>query len=384
MDFKLIIKKINDTLSPEEESIFTAWYNESDANREYFERVQSNYQSDLEPEDINLNSAWNTIDKIISPETNRRSYYKYAIAASVALLIGIGYYTTQTNTSVKNVNTKTENAVVEKEKQKEKNSDEIILTLSDGSKVVLNNQKNGVVASQEDIVITKDKDGQIRYEDNNAAHKGKVSFNTLVTPNGKTFQIALPDGTVVWMNAGSSLKYPTYFEGNERSVVLTGEAYFEVTRNEKMPFKVLSNGQEVEVLGTHFNIRAYENEPVLKTTLLEGKIKITEGSNSALVKPGQQIVVSVDKHSMRTKEVNTELAVAWKNRLFYFENARYDEIMREIERWYDVEVIYKGKIPDERFEGAIQKDLKLNQVLKMLESKDIHFKISGKEVIVTQ
>lgn len=383
MDFKLIIKKINDTLSPEEESIFTAWYNESDANREYFERVQNNYQSDLEPEDINLNSAWNAIDRIISPERKRKSYYKYAIAASVALLIGLGYYNiTQTTTSVNKINTETENAVVEKEKQK--NSDEVILTLSDGSKVVLNSHKNGVVASQEDIVITKDKDGQIRYEDNNSDHKGKVNFNTLITPNGKTFQITLPDGTVVWMNAGSSLKYPTYFEGNERSVALTGEAYFEVSHNPKMPFKVLSNGQEVEVLGTHFNIRAYENEPLLKTTLLEGKIKITEGSNSALVKPGQQIVVSLDKHSMRTREVNTELAVAWKNRLFYFENAKYDEIMREIERWYDVKVVYKGKIPDERFEGAIQKDLTLNQVLKMLESKDIHFKISGKEVIVTQ
>lgn len=383
MDFKLIIKKINDTLSPEEESIFTAWYDESDANREYFERVKNNYQSDLEPEDINLNSAWNTIDKIISPERNRRSYYKYAIAASVALLIGIGYYnTTQRTTSFNSINKEKENTVVEKERQK--NSDEVILTLSDGSKVVLNDQKNGVVASQEDIVITKDKDGQIRYEDKNSDHKGKVSFNTLITPNGKTFQIALPDGTVVWMNAGSSLKYPTYFEGNERSVALTGEAYFEVAHNPKMPFKVLSNGQEVEVLGTHFNVRAYENEPLLKTTLLEGKIKITEGSNSALVKPGQQIVVSLDKHSMRTREVNAELAVAWKNRLFYFENAKYDEIMREIERWYDVDVIYKGKIPDERFEGAIQKDLKLDQVLKMLESKDIHFKISGKEVIVTQ
>jgi len=382
MDFKLIIKKINDTLSPEEESIFTAWYDESDANREYFERVKNNYQVDLEPEDINLNSAWNTIDKIISPERNRRSYYKYAIAASVALLIGIGYYKTQRTTSFNSINTEKENTVVEKERPK--NSDEVILTLSDGSKVVLNDQKNGVVASQEDIVITKDKDGQIRYEDKNSDHKGKVSFNTLITPNGKTFQIALPDGTVVWMNAGSSLKYPTYFEGNERSVALTGEAYFEVAHNPKMPFKVLSNGQEVEVLGTHFNVRAYENEPLLKTTLLEGKIKITEGSNSALVKPGQQIVVSLDKHSMRTREVNTELAIAWKNRLFYFENAKYDEIMREIERWYDVDVIYKGKIPDERFEGAIQKDLKLDQVLKMLESKDIHFKISGKEVIVTQ
>ncbi|MCP2028407.1 ferric-dicitrate binding protein FerR (iron transport regulator) [Flavobacterium sp. HSC-32F16] len=375
MEFKLIIKKINDTLTPEEESVFTVWYNESDANREYFKRVQNNYQSDIK--EINLDNAWKIIDKNSTLQKSNKSYYKYAIAASAALLIGIAYFS-QTKSTIHTLETKTENAVVEK------NSDDIILTLSDGSKVVLNDKKNGVVANQENVVITKDQDGQIRYDENSKDHKGKVSYNTLVTPNGKTFQIALPDGTSVWMNAGSSLKYPTYFEGNDRTVVLTGEAYFEVAHNAKMPFKVFSNGQEVEVLGTHFNVRAYQNEPVFKTTLLEGKIKITEGDNSSLVKPGQQIVVSPDKHSMKTKEVNAELAIAWKNRLFYFENARYDEIMREIERWYDVDVIYKGKIPDERFEGAIQKDLKLNQVLKMLESNDIHFKISGKEVIVTQ
>ncbi|WP_163409842.1 FecR family protein [Flavobacterium ajazii] len=379
MEFNLIIKKINDTLSPEEESVFAAWYNESDSNREYFERVQKNYQTDLQPQEIDLDRAWKNINEIITPQTRIRPYYKYAIAAAVILFIGIGYFT-QTKTTIQNAVPVTDNGVVEKEK---KNSNDIILTLADGSKVVLNDQKNGVVANQQNVVITKDKDGQIRYEEN-GQHDRKAAYNTLITPNGRTFQIALPDGTNVWMNAGSSLKYPTYFEGTERTVVLTGEAYFEVAHNAKMPFKVFSNNQEVEVLGTHFNVRAYENEPVLKTTLLEGKIKITEGSNSSLVKPGQQVVVSPDKHSMRTKEVNTELAVAWKNRLFYFENARYDEIMREIERWYDVDVIYKGKIPDERFEGAIQKDLKLNQVLKMLESKDIHFKISGKEVIVTQ
>lgn len=375
MEFKLIIKKINDTLTPEEESVFAVWYNESDSNREYFKRVQNNYQSDIK--EINLENAWKIIDKNSTPQKSNKSYYKYAIAASVALLIGIAYFS-KTKSTINTLETQTENTAGEK------NSNDIILTLSDGSKVVLNDKKNGVVANQENVVITKDQDGQIRYDENSEDHKGKVSYNTLVTPNGKTFQIALPDGTMVWMNAGSSLKYPTYFEGNERTVVLTGEAYFEVAHNAKMPFKVFSNGQEVEVLGTHFNVRAYQNEPVFKTTLLEGKIKITEGDNSSLVKPGQQIVVSLDKHSMKTKEVNAELAIAWKNRLFYFENARYDEIMREIERWYDVDVIYKGKIPDERFEGAIQKDLKLNQVLKMLESNDIHFKVSGKEVIVTQ
>ncbi|WP_337965535.1 DUF4974 domain-containing protein [uncultured Flavobacterium sp.] len=371
MEFKLIIKKINDTLSPKEESIFAAWYNESDSNKEYFERVKNNYESEIE--EIDLDRAWKAIDKKVSPRKNRKAYYKYAIAASVALLIGVTYFKSSTSTSNKVIPTVVEKPV-----------DGVTLTLSDGTKVVLSDHKNGVIANQENAVITKDEEGQIRYEGNNTEQKGKVAYNTLVTANGKTFQVQLPDGTNVWMNAGSSLKYPTYFSGSDRAVILTGEAYFEVAHNEKMPFRVFSNGQEVEVLGTHFNIKAYLNEPVMKTTLLEGKIKISEGDNNMLVKPGQQVIVSLGKHAMNITSVNTESALAWKNRLFYFENAKYDEIMREIERWYDVDVVYKGKIPDERFEGAIQKDLKLDQVLKMLESKDVHFKVSGKEVIVTQ
>ncbi|WP_456311743.1 FecR family protein [Pseudomonas shirazensis] len=378
MEFKLIIKKINNTLSPEEESVFNIWYNESEENRHYFAKVENNYQ--IEMENINLDKAWNAIDRKISPSKNRKQFYRYAIAASVALLMGIGYFTVTKTTAIDSG----KGSAQTEEGEVTKNTNDIILTLSDGSKVILNDQKNGVVASQQSVVITKDKDGSIRYDENNDQHTGKPTYNTLITPNGKTFQIALPDGTNVWMNAGSSLKYPTYFDGNERLVVLTGEAYFEVSHDAKMPFKVFSNGQQVEVLGTHFNIRAYENEPLLKTTLLEGKIKITESDNSSLVKPGQQVKVSLTNHSMKIAEVNTESAVAWKSRLFYFEDAKYDEIMREIERWYDVKVIYKGKIPDERFQGAIQKDLKLNQVLKMLESNDVHFKVSGKEVLVTQ
>jgi len=378
MEFKLIIKKINNTLSPEEESVFNIWYNESEENRHYFAKVENNYQ--IEMENINLDIAWNAIDRKISPSKNRKQFYRYAIAASVALLMGIGYFTVTKTTAIDSG----KGSAQTEEGEVIKNTNDIILTLSDGSKVILNDQKNGVVASQQSVVITKDKDGSIRYDENNDQHTGKPTYNTLITPNGKTFQIALPDGTNVWMNAGSSLKYPTYFDGNERLVVLTGEAYFEVSHDAKMPFKVFSNGQQVEVLGTHFNIRAYENEPLLKTTLLEGKIKITESDNSSLVKPGQQVKVSLTNHSMKIAEVNTESAVAWKSRLFYFEDAKYDEIMREIERWYDVKVIYKGKIPDERFQGAIQKDLKLNQVLKMLESNDVHFKVSGKEVLVTQ
>ena len=374
MEFKLIIKKINNTLSPQEESIFNAWYNESASNRDYFEKVQDNFQNDIE--EIDLDVAWKALDEKIAPRKNRKSYYKYAIAASVALLVGITYFTSDKIITNNNNTSKTS--------IESKAPDGVTLTLADGTTVVLSDHKNGVVANQENVVITKDKDGQIRYDENNTANTGKVAYNTLVTANGKTFQIALPDGTNVWMNAGSSLKYPTFFSGSERAVILTGEAYFEVAHNEKMPFKVFSNGQEVEVLGTHFNIKAYLNEPVIKTTLLEGKIKITEGENSSLVKPGQQVKIFLNNHAMKISEVNTESAVAWKNRLFYFEDARYDEIMREIERWYDVDVVFKGKISDERFQGAIQKDLKLNQVLKMLESKDVHFKVSGKEVLVTQ
>ena len=168
MEFKLIIKKINDTLTPEEESIFTVWYNESDSNREYFKKVQNNYQSDIKV--INLDNAWKIIDKSITPQKNNKSYYKYAIAASVALLIGIAYFS-QTKSIINTLETKPKSTVVEK------NSNDIILTLSDGSKVILDDKKNGVVAKQENVVITKDQNGQIRYDENSEDHKGKVSYN---------------------------------------------------------------------------------------------------------------------------------------------------------------------------------------------------------------
>lgn len=369
-------------LSIEENALLHEWLSVPE-NHEYYQKI-----IDLETlkskerfyNSINTDLAFDRIkEKLDFSEVPVISLFNYRkiwrFAAVLVFLVGISsvFFYLNKSRDIKN------NEVVVK--SDEPKFDHPTLVLEDGTIVSLEPKKekivskNGIISNVNDVLV---------YDAKAINGKTTTGENTLIVPSGHVYAVNLSDGTKVWLNSKSSLKYPMEFSGDKRIVKLEGEAYFEVAPNVKMPFKVLSNGQEVEVLGTHFNIRAYENEPVFKTTLLEGKIKISEGSNSALVKPGQQIIISLEKHSLRSREVNTELAVAWKNRLFYFENAKYDEIMREIERWYDVDVIYKGKIPDERFEGAIQKDLKLDQVLKMLESKDVHFKVIGKEVIVTQ
>lgn len=372
MEFKLIIKKINDTLTPEEESIFAAWYTESDSNKEYFERVKNNYETEIE--EIDLNKAWKSIDKIISPKRSRTLYYKYAIAASVVLFIGIGYFTIKNNSATTSGN-ETENVVVEK------SDNDIILTLADGSKVVLNDKKNGVIANQENIIITKDKDGQIRYDEKNTARKGKGSFNTLVIPNGKMYLIELPDGTKVWLNSKSSLKYPVEFVDNNRMVTLEGEAYFEVTKNPHRPFIVETKSGNVTVLGTHFNVNAYSEDQNFETTLVEGKVKVSDiadskENESVILRPGQQ--ARAKNESLKVVEVDPSIYTAWKDGKFYFENEDLKDILTKMSRWYDFNVKFEQKALEHiKFTGIVLKDEPIENLLNVIsKTSNIKYKIT--------
>lgn len=259
-----------------------------------------------------------------------------------------------------------------------------VLTLSDGKKISLDKANAGEIANQNGISISKNSEGQIVYMVTAKAtdEAPVISYNTIETPNGGQYQVVLPDGTRVWLNAASSLKYPTQFSGSEREVTLSGEAYFEVAKNRKKPFRVKSKEQEIEVLGTHFNVNSYQYEDGIKTTLLEGSVKVLSKQNNQarLLLPGQQSVVKETAFLIR--EVNTEDAVAWKEGLFQFNEADLKSVMRELARWYDVKVRYEGNIQPLRFGGAIQRNLSLSQALKILEKSQVHFKIHGKEVIV--
>ncbi len=253
------------------------------------------------------------------------------------------------------------------------------LTLANGRQILLNNVKDGVLANQGNTVVTKSGNNQVSYN-TGATPSNKVEYNKMSTLSGGEYQLTLSDGTKVWLNAASDIIYPTSFVGNERVVKVAGEAYFEVAHNASKPFKVISNGQTVEVLGTHFNINSYINEPQMKTTLLQGSVKIVANGKNKILKPGQQALVS---HSdLTVTNVDAEEAVAWKEGYFEFTDADIETVMRELARWYDVDVIFEGKVPAELFTGRVSKYLNLNQVLNLIKSPKIHISTNGRRIMI--
>jgi transmembrane sensor len=304
------------------------------------------------------------------------------IAASVLLVLcTVDYFMSRKQTP--------EQAVINKIYDAVPGGNKAILTLANGKQIILTAVKEGRLARENNVAISKTKNGNIVYHtDQSASSKGQqpvAAYNMITTPRGGQYLLILTDGTSVMLNASSSLKYPVSFTGNERSVELTGEAYFQVAHNASEPFRVISNGQTVEVLGTHFNINAYANEPAVKTALLEGSVKITQNSTgiSSLLKPGQQSIISGNK--LEVKDADMEEAVAWKNGYFMFESESIRSIMRKIARWYDVEVIFKGDIPTDNFGGTVSRFSNVSQVLKKLElTGSVHFKIEAGAITVTK
>lgn len=246
-----------------------------------------------------------------------------------------------------------------------------VLHLSDGSTVVLDSAQNGTVAILGKVQAIKE-DGTLKY----TGSTNEEIYHTVSTNKGRQWQMTLADGTKVWLNAASSIRYPLSFTGNERSVEITGEVYFEVTHNEARPFKVKVRGQVIEDLGTIFNVNAYADEDALRTTLLEGAVRI----GGVTLKPGEQ--GAIKDGSLKISPVNTEHVVAWKNGFFSFKKTPLKEVMLQLARWYDVEVAYEGNIPDMKFGGKINRNSNASQVLTILEESNIHFKIQGKKIIV--
>lgn len=262
-----------------------------------------------------------------------------------------------------------------------------ILTLADGAKVILDSLGNGVVATQSGTVIILE-NGELAYGPMPGSDQ-EIVYNTMTTPNGRQFLVTLSDGTKVWLNAASSLRYPAVFAGKERNVEVTGEAYFEVAENAEKPFIIKLNDQtQIEVLGTKFNVNAYSDEASINTTLLSGSVRVvTDANNSVVLKPGQQAQVFSGKTASRVlvvPEVNTDQIVAWKNGSFNFNDKTLRDVMRQLARWYDMEVVYDGNVPDKIFFGEMGRDLNLSQCLNVLERMEVHFRIEGRKLIVMQ
>lgn len=263
--------------------------------------------------------------------------------------------------------------------------DGAILTLADGTVMILDSLANGVITTQSKSQVML-VDGKLVYK-NPERQTGEVTYNTISTPKGRQFRIELEDGTKVWLNAASSLRYPVAFAGNERKVEITGEAYFEVARDEQRKFFVnAGNAMTVEVLGTHFNINSYDNESTIRTTLLEGSVRVTANQQEKLIKPGQQAFVTEGSdHRLRVdSKVNLGQVMAWKNGQFDFNNASLREVMRQLERWYDIEVEYGAGVKDYEFVGKMDRGLSLQEVLRGLAMSEVKFELTGNRKIIVK
>lgn len=313
------------------------------------------------------------MEAVPRPATNSRPaiirYRWWAAAAAIILLLGSATYLLRPQTPAPIASIPAADVAPGTEKA--------VLTLANGAAIVLDSTGHQVI-KQGNTAISQ-QGGQLQYSPQST--QTEVSFNTLATPRGGQFRLTLPDGTKVWLNAASSLKFPTAFTGKDRTVVLTGEAYFEVAKNTSMPFRVWGGNQLVEVLGTQFNINAYENESNTKTTLLQGSVRVSlpaaaqQPAASVVLKPGQQSVVS-GTGTIPVTTVSAADAVAWKNGLFQLDNTNIADIMHQLERWYDIDVKYEGKIPEVHYTGGIKRSSPLSKVIAMLEATgDARFRI---------
>ncbi|HEU4551383.1 MAG TPA: FecR domain-containing protein [Chitinophaga sp.] len=252
------------------------------------------------------------------------------------------------------------------------------LTLANGKTIVLDSAGTGALARQGNISIIKASNGLLQYQVTGAASAGDDNIiNTISTPAGGQYQLVLADGTRVWLNASSAISFPAAFKTGIREVALKGEAYFEVAHDAARPFIITSGGQQTEILGTHFNINDYQDNGHIITTLLEGKIRISQKQQHVTLTPGQQAIVQDGQDIVVKENVNTAMAVAWKNGLFKFNNTRLKEVMLQLGRWYDVDVRYEGQITERRFSGEITRNASIAEVLDMLKLLKINFTITN-------
>ncbi len=325
---------------------------------------------------------------VYSLHQSRRKWYFAAAAILLVFLTATVYRLTTTDSSSANSLAETSAGSVVTDLAPGGNK--AILRLADGSAIILDSAADGTLSEQGNIKVEKLSNGLLAYTTGGKqlTANDAAFYNTISTPRGGQYQVTLSDGTKVWLNAASSIRFPVFFAGNERRVEITGEAYFEVAKSINKPFKVKTIASEIEVLGTHFNINAYEDEVAVKTTLLEGMVKVsvpgTGGKNtSRFLQPGQQSGISKEGTISVLNHADTEEALAWKNGRFQFKSADIKSILRQISRWYDVDVVYKGNV-NLHFTGQLKRDEYVSKVFEKLAlTGEVHFKIEGKKIIVS-
>jgi transmembrane sensor len=386
---ELILKELKSEINDSEAGELKEWISRSDQHRVFYEKFVSaeKLQGEMTEFYAFKKNVFEKIGREI-PELRpkvvplfSKSVWFYAAAVIFLVLVTGGGYLWMHRSSGSSV---IGNQDVSKNFKSDRapGGNKAVLTLADGSTIVLDSAHNGILSQQGNSKVQKLDSAQLAYNTLYEKPAGMV-YNTLATPRGGQYQLMLPDGSKVWLNAASSIRFPTSFQGKDREVELRGEAYFEIKENKAKPFKVkVSRSEEVEVLGTHFNIMAYEDEPVIKTTLLEGAIKVTTGAIGKTVKPGQQVQLNAKGELKVIEAADVEEAVSWKNGYFQFHIVDIETVMRQLTRWYDVDVYYENGKPEGHFLGEISRNNNLSDVLKILEMNGVHFRMEGKKLIV--
>jgi transmembrane sensor len=398
----LLIKHVKDELSPEEKQRLEDWINQSPDNRLVFEEVSNvdafrsgmiEYYALMDEAEQKL-LLENRRGQVVTLYAKKSKRFIYFAAASIILLmIMTGTYFFMASQEAKPVITQTNTPTPATEIPPAGNK--AILTLSNGSIISLTDAGNGMIAKDGKSIISKKQDGEIVYENTNLSPAEPITYNTITTPRGGWYKVTLPDGTKVWLNAQTVLKYPAAFTGKERRVELSGEAYFEVKEDKARPFKVLiaasgANGHHlIEVLGTHFNVNAYQEEPQATTTLLEGTIRFTTGAStqhlaSRKLVAGQRVVVNEANELKVSAADEPVAAIAWVNGKFAFEKRDLAGVMRELARWYDVDIKYAGLVQEKRMiTGEIDRTMPLSKLLGNLEKMGTtRFQFEGRTIWV--
>jgi len=390
----LITDHIHGTLSEEEALELKVWCAQSAANQALFDQFSDpEYVKEYLKTHPDMNTlkatGWDRLDSRLSEEDSewqrtpmrRLNWRRYLVAASlvgVAVVGALLYVRSKQDIGIATTSmpiaSRLKNDVAP-------GGNKAVLTLSDGSSVVLDKVEKGAIANQGAARVMKLDDGKLAY--NILSEKPtEFAYNTLTTPAAGQFQVMLPDGSKVWLNNASSLRYPVAFTGKDREVELKGEAYFEIAHNSRQPFKVRVDGMLVDVLGTSFNISAYADERTIKTTLLTGAVRVSKGDVGTLLKPNEQVQLNETGKLSVVKDVDVDAEVAWKSGLFHFERADIKTVMRVLARWYDLDVQYEGPITSHEFGGYIERSLNLSQVLEILQKNQVHFDLDGRKLTV--
>lgn len=378
-DIKEILNKVSaGTASSEEEHVAKYWLH-------YFSKDDI---PELSEDELNqeTEAIYNSLMEGRTPARVKRLWYPAVAAACFLMILGAGlFYYNQRNAEIFKTY-----AVTTGIHDVAPAQNTATLTLANGKKIILAEAVTGLIAEEANVSIFKTADGKLVYKaKSSAANTQKSSFensglNTITTARGQQYQVELSDGSKIWLNAASSFTFSATFASlKQRKVELNGEAYFEVAKDKAHPFIVKTDKQEVEVLGTHFNVNSYSDENTTKTTLLEGSVKVSDKKEQKILHPGQESVVT--KNALNVRDVNTEEAVAWKNGDFIFDNEDFGSILRQVARWYNVEIIDNGNHEDLHLSGTVSRSKNISAVLKALEvTGKVRFKVDGNRVIVTK